>query len=225
MGERVLAPNLLLLGVHRLDAIIVTHPDADHVNGLPAVIAAVPVKRLLDTGYAEGGTVYQQVVDICAQRRIPRITIRAGQRLNLGDGARLHILAPEATFLHNTAADTNNNSLVCLLEFGGTRMLFTGDLEHAGETALLARRYDLRADILTVAHHGSRNGTSDALLDAVCPKQAIISSRGDQFGQHPHPETLRRLSARDIRIWRTDLQGQIRLSSDGRQWQSTTFRR
>ncbi|MHB9105800.1 MAG: ComEC/Rec2 family competence protein [Armatimonadota bacterium] len=101
-------------------------------------------------------------------------------------------------------------------------MLFTGDLQEEGEALLLSRTDDLRADVLTAAHHGSRNGTGDALLDAVQPHVTVISAQGGD--QHPHPDTLRRLRDRGAVILRTDVHGQIRLRSNGKTWRVATFR-
>lgn len=222
VGSEVLVPNLLLLGARRLDAVLISHPDADHVNGLPDVLEALPVARVLDPEIPDESTEYQRVVAICRAKGIPRFQVRAGQRINLDRQTRLRILAPGPNLLAGTSADTNNNSLVCMLEYGRTRMLFTGDLQEEGEALLLARANDLRADVLTAAHHGSRNGTGDALLDAVRPHIVVISAKGGEA--HPHPDTLRRLRDRGAVILRTDVHGQVRLRSNGRTWKVSTFR-
>lgn len=224
VGARVLVPNLLLLGVHRLDAIIITHPDSDHVNGLPAVIDALPVRRLLDPELPEDNTAYRQVADLCRLRGIPHFALRAGDRLHLDRRVRLSIMAPGRTLLHGTNSDTNNNCLVGLLEYRGTRLLLTGDLETEGEQALFARKPDLRAQVMTVAHHGSHTGTTAALLDAVRPAIAVISTRGDAFGRRPDSGVLARLRDRGIQVLRTDVHGQVRLRSDGRRWHASTYR-
>lgn len=224
VGERVLVPNLLLLGVHRLDAIIATHPDSDHVNGLPAIIDALPVARLLDPAQPDESTAFRQVTDLCLAKGIPRFPLRAGDVVHLDRHTRLRILAPGPVLLTGTNSDTNNNCLVAVLEYRGVRMLFTGDLEAEGEQALFARKPDLRAQVMTVAHHGSHTGTTGVLLDAVHPELACISARGDLAGRHPDPGVLARLRARGIAVLRTDVHGQLRLRSDGRQWSYTTYR-
>jgi competence protein ComEC len=115
----------------------------------------------------------------------------------------------------------NDNSVVCLLEDKRARMLFTGDLQHAGETALLARGVDLRADVLKVAHHGSDNGTSDDFLQAVDPTWAVISTRG--AASRDLGPVLGRLKRRGIQVLSTDAHGQIRLQTDGERWRVKTF--
>ena len=225
VGERVIVPNLLLLGVHKLDAILITHPDSDHLNGLPAVMEALPVGMVLDPGFPSDTPPYQMVMELAKVLHIPHYVLRTGNQLNLGGKTHLRILAPSAPFMLGTHSDTNNNCVVSLLEYDHARMLFTGDLEREGEAALLERRPEMRADILAVAHHGSRYGTSDEFLDAVRPTIANISSRGDPGGEHPHAEVLARLRARGITILRTDVNGQIHFITDGRTWRTRTYRK
>lgn len=224
VGKSLLVPNLMVLGVRRLDAIIMTHSDSDHINGIPAILTAIPVGMILDPEMPDEETCYQQLVTVASDKGIPRFRIRAGDEVNLGAGARLRILAPGTTLLTGTTSDTNNNSVVCLLEYRHARMLFTGDLESEGEHQLLAQHVDLHADVLKVAHHGSRNGTTTEFLHTVAPAMAVISCPTGGSGTHPAPETLARLRAGGIKILRTDVSGQIRLHTDGNGWQVKTFR-
>ncbi|MHB9132309.1 MAG: ComEC/Rec2 family competence protein [Armatimonadota bacterium] len=222
VGERVLLPNLLLLGVRRLDAIIVTHPDSDHLNGLPAVMEAMPVGMLLEPELPGDTTAYQQLLESARQHNIPHYRATAGERLNLGGGVHMNLLAPADTRLSGTPADDNNNSVVCLLSYRQARMLFTGDLQEEGEQALLAQARDLRAQVLKVAHHGSMHGSCDAFLTAVQPSLALISSSGS--ASHPHPAVLDRLRARGVQVLRTDVLGETTLRTDGAGWQVRSYR-
>ncbi len=224
IGARVIVPNLLLLGVHRLDAIIISHPDSDHVNGYPDVLDALPVGMLLDPEIPDDLSQYQQVVELAKQKEIPRFRARAGEQLNLGGGVRLHLLAPVDPLITGTDSDTNNNCVVSMLEYRHARMLLTADLQQVGERAMLARGGNLRADIIEAAHHGSHNGCSEALLDTVKPFAAVISCNGDPNSGHPHPATLARLRQRGIRILRTDVLGQIHFTTYGKDWQVTSYR-
>ncbi len=222
VGKQVLVPNLYLLGVHKLDAIIITHPDSDHLNGLPAVLGAIPVGVILTgDGYSDS-TPFQQVVSIAAERKVPLQHIHAGAELNLGAGARLKVLAPGPMPLRGTGADDNNNSVVMRLDYRNTRMLFTGDLETAGEQALLEQPGELRADVLKVAHHGSAHGSIDPFLDAVKPGYALISAAGN--ADHPNPQVLARLRTRHITPWRTDVLGRLVLITTGNSWSETHYR-
>lgn len=220
VGKRVLVPNLFLHHVRQLDAIIISHPDSDHVNGLAEIIQAVPVKMILDPEIPSESAPYQQVIELAEQQGIPRYRIRAGDRLHLSKRTMLRVLAPGETLLGGVQPDTNNNSVVCMLECRRARMLFTGDLEAEGEQALLAQQLDLRADVLKIAHHGSRNGTSEDFLTAVNPYNAVICCPGGN--EHPHADVLARLRAHGTRILRTDVYGQMRLTTDGVEWQVST---
>ncbi|MEI7834407.1 MAG: MBL fold metallo-hydrolase [bacterium] len=222
VGKQVLVPNLYLLGVRNIDAIIITHPDSDHLNGLPAVLGAIPVGTILTgDGYCDS-TPFQQVLSIAAERKVPLQHIHAGAELNLGAGAKLKVLAPGPVPLRNTGADDNNNSVVTRLDYRNTRMLFTGDLETAGEQALLAQPGELRADVLKVAHHGSAHGSIDPFLDAVKPSYALLSAAGN--ADHPNPKVLARLRTRQITPWRTDILGRMVLSTTGNGWHETHYR-
>ena len=139
------------------------------------------------------------------------------------DGVAVHFLAPDSLWMSGTD-DANEASVVALVRFGAVRMLLTGDAER-GEEAWLVRnaRDRLRADILKVGHHGSRTSSTVALLGAWRPQIALISAgRGNTFG-HPAPEVLERLASIGARVYRTDLDGQITLDSDGRSVSVRTF--
>jgi competence protein ComEC len=146
---------------------------------------------------------------------------RAGQRYDLGANARLEILAPEEPLIKGTQADANNNSIVARLVYGKTSFLFTGDMEEAERERLLksAAPDALRANVLKVAHHGSHNGTSPALLRAVAPEYSVISlARGNDYG-HPHREAMEQLRGYGAPILRTDERGTIVFTSDGQRVQ------
>ncbi|MHB9023661.1 MAG: ComEC/Rec2 family competence protein [Armatimonadota bacterium] len=224
VGEHVLAPNLLLLGVRRIDVMILTHPDSDHLNGLPAVLANLPTGRFLDTDPPCENTSYQRIREYVRRHAIPHDRLRAGSGITLDHETRLRVLSPTGQSFE-APGDTNNGSVVCLLEYRGARMLFTGDLEAEGEQALLSRKASLRADVLKVGHHGSKTATSEAFLRAVRPRWAVISCSGNSSSGFPHPEVLARLRAHNTRFFRTDVSGQIRLTTyGGGEWRVKTFR-
>jgi competence protein ComEC len=224
VGTGVIVPYLQSRGVQRLDALVITHADADHCNGLQTVLREVPVGLVIDGAAAQpaaalaGEPEYLALRADIARRDIPVLMARAGQRLNLGD-ARLDFLAPIAPPLPSE----NDNAAVVRLTHGAVRMLFTADIEAAGE-ARLARRADIRCDVLKVAHHGSATSTGPLLLRAARPRYAMLScGRYNSFG-HPSPTTLARLTRAGIPILRTDRDGAISIVSDGRTCRIETFR-
>jgi competence protein ComEC len=138
------------------------------------------------------------LLEICRRTRTPVRLLRDGQRLRIGDLEGEVLLAG----VRFRRAAENNSSVVLRLDAGGRRILLTGDIEKEAELALADR--DLRADLLKVAHHGSRSSTSDAILSLVHPRVAVIScGRTNPFG-HPHPSVTGRLGRAGIRTWRTD---------------------
>jgi len=202
-----------------LDMVLLTHPDSDHLSGLLSVVERYDVGRVVEspveaeTGLSEA---WRALLD---EKDVPCREVEAGRWIDLGRGARLQILGPPEQPLTGTSADRNNNSLVLKLMWGDVSFLLTGDIEAAGEAALLDERVDLRATVLKVAHHGSAYSTSQALLDAVRPVVSVISVGADNDFGHPAPSTLERLD--DTIVYRTDQQGDVTFSTDGeRLWVS-----
>jgi competence protein ComEC len=196
------------------------------------VLREVPVGLLLDGGalnapaandngqQATGDVDYQNLMTVVKQRRIPTRSPEAGQRLNLGGGAVLTVLAP----LEPLLPEVNNNSVVLRLDYGATSMLLTGDIEKETEERLVRRGVNLHCTILKVAHHGSNTSTTSLLLSAAQPKAAVIScGRYNRFG-HPAVQTLQHLRAAKIPVFRTDVSGAIEIESDGRRCWVQTFR-
>jgi competence protein ComEC len=214
-GSRVVVPFLRARGISTVDWIVPTHPDDDHVQGLLAVVTRLRVRAALDGGFPDGDGPCRRLRAHLARQRIPVTRARRGQRLALGGGAALEILHPRDPFLTGTHSDPNANSIVARLTYGRITLLLTGDAEESAEADLLAAGVPLKADVLKLGHHGSRGSTSAAFLKAVAPSVAVVScGRNNAFG-HPHRQTLERLAAQRVPLWRTDRQGAITIESDG----------
>jgi competence protein ComEC len=136
-----------------------------------------------------------------------------GEWFDLGRGARLEVLGPPTQPVEGGDDRLNNNSVVLRLTWGEVSFLLPGDLEKAGEEALLDEGEDLRSTVLKVAHHGSAYGTGEPLLAAVQPAVAVISVGADNTYGEPSPQVLERL--KDSLVYRTDLTGRVKLSTDG----------
>lgn len=207
-------------GVDRLDYVIATHPDADHIGGLPDVLKAFPVNRVLmrymDDDNTPTSYSYERLLTTMLDRDIPVTDTAPGQQYMLGD-ATVDILGPQGDF-----SDSNNMSIVCRISYGNRRFLMMGDAEKESENALLSSGCDLRADVLKVGHHGSRSSTSAAFLATVAPSHAVISCGENNRYGHPHPETLTLLQQRHTYIWRTDRQGAIVMTTNGDKLTVTT---
>lgn len=229
-SDTVLA-DLRQSGVSKLDWVVATHPHADHIGGLPAVIGAMPVAHFLDSGFQEGSPQQEALLTAIRDRQVPFHVAERGETLDLGGGATLHLLGPPHPSIRGTRSDANNNSIVARLDYGTVRVLLTGDMEAAERQDLYTYLDasgkgpgELRADVLKCAHHGSRNGTDRAFLRAVRPKYAVIScATGNNYG-HPHAAAIRALQAAGVSLYRTDMQGDVTFTTNGMTVQPSTAR-
>jgi len=215
-GNRVVVPYLRSRGVQRVDLLVPTHPDDDHVQGLNAVVENFGVEAALDGGYPGTSAPYTRLIGRLHTHRIPIYVARRGQRIALGDGVELQVLNPPDHAVMGQHSPTNDNSVVLRVIYGKSRFLLTGDAEAEAESEMLGHCADLSADVLKAGHHGSRWSTNAPFLDAVHPSIAIISCGENNVYNHPHPELMDRLTARGIHIYRTDRQGAITVETDGR---------
>lgn len=202
---------------HSIDLVVLTHPDDDHMMGLIPLFDRYRMAQALTgrkTLSAEEALFWHQTAEAAG---VPLAVAEQGMQIALGRDARLEVLHPGAGPLCAAAAADNNCSVVLRLVYGETAFLLTGDLEAAGEQALLASGQPLAAQVLKVSHHGSSGGTTGEFLRAVAPQMAVIQvGSHNRFG-HPASETLERLAAAGVQVLRTDQQGTIEIVSDGRQ--------
>jgi competence protein ComEC len=197
--------------IRSLDYIISTHPHADHIGGLLNIIESIPVGEVIDPAVAHTTQTFEDYLTLIDQHGIWFTEGRAGMNWDVGGGATMSILHPTSP----SQSDLNNASIVVRLTYGEISFLFTGDAESAAEYQILNRGYELNSTILKVGHHGSKTSTTQTFLAAVKPEVAIIMcSKTNSYG-HPHEETLNRLRAANVDIYRTDLHGNIVVVTDG----------
>lgn len=186
-----------------IEIVIATHPDADHIGGFPGLFSAYHINTFLFTGAESRTDVFTLLKKALEKHQTNTLKVSHGSTIQLPIDGLLSIEYPETT-LPETMAETNKGSIVARFTYGKTSMLFTGDLP--SEEVFLP---DIgHIDILKVSHHGSRYSTSDAFLDQLTPREAVISVGKNSYG-HPSPEVLKRLEERNIRIHRTDEDGDI----------------
>ena len=195
-----------------LRAVLLTHPDADHFGALDDVLRTFPVEKVYLPAGNSPSPAWRETLRVLDESAAARETLFTGDTL-VWDGvlARVQWPAPSSPFAGN------NLSTVLRVDFAGRRILFTGDIEDAAERALLADRADIAADILKVAHHGSRTSSSLDFIEAVRPAWAVISCDSSAFG-HPHAEALADLEwvmADSAHILRTDREGTLGFELDG----------
>ncbi len=189
----------------QIDAIINTHPHADHVTGLLAVLERYQVEHIFDSGQQYGTDVFLAF----DEGYNPNMLI-SGSVFDLGGGAVLRVLYPDAV-PEKALKDPNAGSVVMMLEYGQTTMLLTGDIGIYEERLLLERIEDI--DVLKVAHQGSRTSSDLEFLQKANPEHAVISVGKNSYG-HPHSDVVERLQAIGATIWRTDWHSDVRILMD-----------
>jgi competence protein ComEC len=200
-------------GVHRIDLIVLSHAQDDHLVGLVGVLGRYEVGAVL-LSPLEGETAANRAwQETLAEHAVPVREAVAGEWLDLGEGAWLEVLGPAADLPAAAAADLNNASVVLRLVHGSVSFLLTGDLTAEGEDALLGRGAALASTVLKVGHHGSDGSTTAAFLAAVRPAVAVISVGAENPYGHPSPSTELRLGG--VPYFRTDRNGRIRFETDG----------
>ena len=201
----------------RLTGIMLTHPHADHVTGLIAVLRRYRVSYVLMPDVTHTTPEYLTFLRVLQEQRVSTTAVTHPFRWQGQDHGvpwQWEFFYPERSY-PEVVSDLNAVSIVSRLSFGERRFLFTGDAPENIEYVLLAEGRDLKADVLKVGHHGSNGSTGAEFLKAVQPSRAAISvGAGNRFG-HPAPATLRRLAAAKVAVYRTDTQGSILFITDG----------
>lgn len=208
--DEQVAVELAMLGVKRLDLLVASHPHADHIAGLPAVLARVPVGLVLQPGCPDTSSLQAELDGAVGDEQVPERHPRAGETLQVGD-LRVDVLSPDRCW-EGTDSDANNDALVLRISLGGDVVLIASECEEPAQTWLLETNEDLRADVFKVPHHGA--GTSvPEFFQAVAPPVSIVSVGENGYG-HPVPETLAALATAGSAIYRTDLEGTVTVTFD-----------
>ncbi|MDU2685918.1 MAG: ComEC/Rec2 family competence protein [Paeniclostridium sordellii] len=193
-----------------LDLVIATHPDTDHIGSLDNVINKFKVSKLYLPNKNTNNDSYYNLMQACNKKNIKPQYLSKGDIINLEDNLKLTILNPSYTH-----EDSNSNSIVFKLDFKNKSFLFTGDATKENEIEMI-NNFNLNdIDFLKVAHHGSKNSSTEEFLKSTTPDVAAISCGYDNTYGHPHKDTLLRLAQVNTKVYRTDKQGHISFYSDG----------
>lgn len=204
--------------VDTIDALISTHAHADHIGSLEAVINNFKVEQIYDSGKIHTSKTYENYLLAVDQNNIPFNTPRRGDVLSIDD--------LEFKVLHPTNPvekyNLNSSSIVLHLNYGEISFLFTGDIEKEVERDILASNLEIQSTILKAPHHGSKTSSSENFIAEVSPEVAVITVGEDNKYDHPSPETINLFQKRNINIYRTDMNQDIVIISDGKSYSIET---
>lgn len=196
----------------KIELIILTHPDTDHLRGLVEVLKRYDADLILAPDIKCTTDICGEWSKLIKHKKIPVKTALAGEIVALGENLSLKVLYASSG---NGADKDNSGSVVARLDYGKDSFLFTGDAEKDTEEKLMSSGADIAAEVLKVGHHGSKTSTEESFLEKVAPQIAIISvGKNNRYG-HPTDEVLARLAAFGAEILRTDISGDIRIFSNG----------
>ncbi|MDD5557984.1 MAG: helix-hairpin-helix domain-containing protein [bacterium] len=220
-GKTVILPLLKEKGITRLDYMVMTHPDFDHIGGLVYILEntrkgseqPLEIVEFLDPGHPGTTYLYQELLEaVKARPEIKYRLVKSGDALDLGAGVKADVVGPKDLF-----DDPNNSSIVIRLAVGDVSMLLTGDAAFKAEKAMLEEHGGgLRSTILKAGHHGSGHSSGEEFLATVKPEVIIISAGPRNKFLLPDAQALKRLEATGAKIYRTDYQGTITVSTDGK---------
>jgi len=203
----------------KVELLVLTHPQADHMDGFAGVFDSYKVENVLQTSADSKSENFLRFKNSLKEEKPKVIEAKIGLKISLGGGAVLQILWPDTNIV-KSARDLNDTSIVARLVFGQFCAYLTGDITKEMELAILSKLK--KCPVLKVAHHGSNTGTSEIFLSAIESELALISAgEKNRFG-HPHKEILERLEAKKIKVLRTDRNGTIEVVSDGNSYQVGT---
>lgn len=211
--------------LRRIDIVVLTHPHADHVTGLVEVLKRYDVGLVILSGAKIKTDVYNEFLQSIEDKNIPVIIAQSGQAIHFDENLEFDVLSPQNSgglvFNKITESfgangnDINDTSIVGKLIFNDFSIMLTGDATIKVENQLLVYGSGLKSDILKVGHHGSKYSSSFNFLNAVSPKAAIIEVGAKNRYGHPSPAALSRFNMFDFGIFRTDQNGDIKISTNG----------
>ncbi len=206
-------PFLKSSKIKKIDLFVISHPHLDHIGGLKKIILKIPVRKIFDPGYAFASKIYENILILVDKKNIPYQIVRNGLKWNM-ENVSFEVISPKRIMKH-TRSDANSNSIVIRMVYKNISFLFPGDIEKETEYEILGHNNNLRSTFLKSPHHGSDTSNTLEFIHAVQPRAVFISCGKKNIFNHPSPDTLKRYKKLGIPIYRTDIHGTIKVSTDG----------
>jgi len=205
-------------GISTLDYVVATHPHSDHIGGMNDVLNNFKVDHFIDSGYPYTSKTYENMLTTIDKKNIPFETPKRGDKINFASGIDVEVLNPGTSYYSD---DLNQNSIILKVTDGKVSFLLMGDAGLEAENDIMKAGYNVDADILKVGHHGSSTASGASFISAVSPDISVIEvGVGNDYG-HPHSEILNKLQ-KTSKVYRTDLDGTITITTDGSTYTVTT---
>ncbi|MGU8749845.1 ComEC/Rec2 family competence protein [Clostridium perfringens] len=212
-NSKELLEQLKAKNIDDFELVIATHPHEDHIGGMVDVFKEYEVKAFYSPKITHTTKTYENLVKAVKDEGLKTKELKGGMVIDLGEGAKFEVFTPQKSEYE----ELNDYSPIMKLSFGDTSYLFTGDAEKLAEEEALAKyKTSLDSDVIKFGHHGSSSSSSNAFIEAISPKYGIISCAKDNKYGHPHRETLDIIKKYNIKTFRTDTDGEIILTSDGK---------
>jgi len=223
-GKDVVLPFLEAEGIKKLDMVVVSHPHDDHVGGMVSVLSNnnISVDAVLDSGLIYSSGAYEKYIELVKERKIKFMIPKKGEFLNWGDRVTAQVIYPQIPPEKRSHLSPNNNSIVIRMEYDDISFLFTGDCEHEGEMEITHSGARNKITVLKAGHHGSETATgSDYYFNADPEVVILMVGKRNKF-HHPHWPTEKLLRETGADIYRTDHDGNITITTDGKTYEVAT---
>ncbi|TFB12966.1 MBL fold metallo-hydrolase [Candidatus Marinimicrobia bacterium MT.SAG.4] len=214
-GKYSITPYLHSIGISRINYLLLTHADSDHIGGAEYLINNFKVDTLLFGVSIPNSNLFSEIVNIAKNMNIPFKKIILGDLIKLGNYSEIQVLYPPRNYITPVNKTENNSSVVIKYRFANSTILFTADIEALTEKRISDSDLNMKSNLLKVPHHGSRSSSSELFLEKVSPLDAIISAGENNPYGHPSREVLDRYEVNGIRVHRTDKDNALIFRSKG----------
>lgn len=197
--------------IKKLHHIIATHPHEDHIGSMAGIIKNFNTENFYAPKVMANEKCFTDMVNELKKKHLKIQVAKVGKKIKIHPNIICEIIAPNSSNYQNI----NNHSVVIKLTYGNTKFIFTGDAENISENEMLSSNNNLKCDVLKLGHHGSNTSTTDSFLEKTSPKIAIISCGKKNLFRHPNKKIIDKLKNKNIKVYRTDIDGDIVLISNG----------